>query len=264
MGSPTLYWYPQGATSPEAITIGQRVSDLQVQAGRWRRTTVAGGIPVSGDLGGFRTVRIVKEKLTGAAVIRSLRSLETHLLRGGSVAFSLDHVRTWGGWASSNPQRGDTTVTIDDSAFTAFSSSGAVATGVLITIESPNPEHLREVALVSSVSGNTITLDGSVVQTYDQGPVFIRYQDWYPILTLPPQNLSQASLVTERRLFWDFDVTLIEYPGAIEALAEAYGSLGDGNFSDLDQSPDAIMTIQRAAMQATHLGTSQYGLLGRI
>ena len=250
MGSPTLYWYPQGATSPEAITLGLRVSDLQISAGRWRQTTTAGGVPSNGDLGGFRTVRLVVERRTGSALIRSLRSLETHLLAGGSVAFSLDHDRTWGGWTNVKPERGDTTVTIATSAFGAYSSSGSVNNSVEVTIESPNPEHLREVIGISSVSGRTITIDGTIVQDYRQGPVFVRYADWYPVLTLPPQNLSQAPLVTQRRLSWDFDVTLIEYPGAIEALAEAYGGLTDGTFTGPGKGPDELMTIQRGNIQA--------------
>ncbi len=226
MGSPTLYWYPPGATSPRSFTLGLRLTDLAITDYRDRRTAAPGrGVPVHHDLGGYRTVQLSLERRTTAATIREIRSLAAYLQAGGYLALCLDSAKVWGGWASAAPAAGDTSIYVDTGNAFSSLSSGSLAAGDEITIESPNPELRREFALVSSLAAaRTINLDGSTMQGYSTAPVFVRYADFYPALYVAEDDMDSCAPTSDRRLNWTWDLTLTESPGVIAALAEDHDS----------------------------------------
>lgn len=254
MANSFLWWYPQGATAPTAIDLGRKVSDLQLTPTRDRVDVVpAWGVPAASDLGGARGVRISLESMSGfatadLAIVRKLQALEMHLQRGGFVTFCLDQAKVWGQWTKRLPQAGDTTIVVlrSTAQFAAYNSSGTVAAGDNITIESPNPELLREYHLLSAFSGVTCTPTEPIYNTFQQGPVFVRYADFYPALWLPEGSTGQMLMQSDHRRTWTLDLPLVEYPGAIENLSSFSTALGTG----AAMSSSFTLTMERLQQQA--------------
>ena len=229
MSNPAIYWFPRGTTTPRKVDLGTNISALALLPER----VVSDAAPIGGprtrhDFGGQRSVRLWKSRITSALLVRELRSLTSHLHAGGSVLFCRDPAKLWGGWATARPVAGDTVISIYNNAFAVYA-AGSIAVGDEVTIESPNPEYLQETAVVTGVTGNTITIGAGVIQTYGIGPVFVRFSDLYPVLRVGEGELSSVVPATERRISWEFDASLVELPGEIEALSHIWQSIGAGS-----------------------------------
>lgn len=227
MGNSAIYWYPDGARAPEIIDLGRKLSDLELGSPRFRSDVTPGwGSPVVIDQGGYRTVRIVLERIASGLVTRQLQTLcDSHLRGGGLFSFGLDSAKAWGSWCRLDPQRGDTVLTTYGNRFTAYGTATLEANDEF-TVESPNPEYKRERLLYSSATGPKLTMATAIVQDYDQEPVFVRFADFYPVLRLAPD--APEPMTHDRRLTWTLDLDCEEWPGdlaALEPFAQHLGNL---------------------------------------
>ena len=271
MSDPTLYWYPAGAIVARSLSLGARVSDLQVSDRRDRQTVAPlGSVPVHHDLGGTRQVTITVERRVTSSLIRELRTLCNFLQAGGYVAFCLDPSKLWGGWCRTTlPAAGDTTLLVDTGHVFGAYASGTLVNGDEITIESPNPEYRREWAVVNSASSMSINVSPTVIQDYDTGPVFVRYADFYPALYIDPKSLESSIPISDRRLSWTWSIVATEHPAVIEALAEQAETLlatdhpQAGDTGTIESALSAAHKIGRFTTgQSEHKGTRAM-LLGR-
>ena len=231
MGSPTIYYYPEGGGTFQAITLGTAMNDVQLQPMRSVVDAIGGDIRMNRmDLGGWREVRLIKERISDAAVVRALLNLETHLQRGHPIAFALDADKCWTSWCNVNPAAGDLTLATKGQCL-PYVSGVALANGDNLTIESPNPELMREWLVVSSITGSKITVSSAVLKTYQVGPVMVRHctplgtADTYPALFMSSDQVNQPIITEDHRRNWTLDITLVEYPGALSALAKTAQSL---------------------------------------
>jgi hypothetical protein len=199
-------------------------------------------VAVAWDFGGARVAKFTLARFTGAALIRDLLSLERHLQAGGVCAISLDHDKTFGAWAATRPTTGDTTVILPGgNQFTAFSSSGTIAAGDQISIESPNPEYLVDYDEVTTYAANVVTLTDGIRTSYQESPVFVRYRDFYPVLRLPAGSVGRPLMTHDHRRNWTWDSPLVESPGDIAALQTQAGALGGAS-----QIPGAGISLEAA------------------
>jgi len=268
MANSALWWWPHEATSADKISFPRTLSDIQLGPQRVVYDASAlYGIPLRQDLGGARRIRFVHERLQpvrDATVIQALRSLTTHLQQGHPVSICLDSDKTWGTWARSGAmvEAGDSSILTYGNQFTVLDGTATVANGDEVSIESPNPELTREYRTVSSLSGARLSLGGNVYNTYDLEPVFVRYADFFPVLYLGEDQVDQSHLSQDRRLTWTWDVTLTEYPGAIEALYDSVESLvsetgpKDGALNSLG---DAVTAGYESGMQDAFYARAKWG-----
>lgn len=220
MSTSYIFWWPRGASSFQTIAL-PRTSDLILSDKRSRTDAFPiGGSLLTADLGGWRDVRIISERIpkSSDALIRQLRSLDTHMRAGGSIAFSLSIDGATGAWARAGTTSGAKSITLK--ALSEFPYGGLdFAVDDLVTIESPNPNHFREYGKIAAVSGNVITLEDGLLHSMD-GPVFIRKNDFYPVLFMEAAQAQSAQWLThDHRRNWTVDLTVVEMPGSIQALA---------------------------------------------
>jgi len=220
----------------EVLDFASMFSDLQ-ETDLWRRIDSRGG---DGRVqsyfeGGNQRIRLVKERFRSNTIERMLRSMSSHLGRGGRVGFSLDHAKSWAAYTTGGLSRGDTIVYTGGNAFRAWSASAVIAASDEIVIESPNPEALREIQSVTALGGGTqITISRGAIYTYSL-PKMVRWRDFYPALFLPEDQISKPFLTHDRRLNWTLDITLevdlaiitAGYSDGIAVSEYALGQVGD-------------------------------------
>lgn len=210
MGQPRFYYYPDETGSLEIIDLGEGLSDLQETPGAIATDTYAA------DGKAYRSfqrdtfeVRIVLERFGTPGVSsleRKLLTLQSHLQRGGWVGFSRDHAKAWASMRSGAASRGDTIFYTPGSGFTSWSSSGTLAAGDEVVIESAPPDSRRELSTVSSLSsGGDVTLGAGLIYSYDGHPL-IRWRDFYPTLRLAAGNLRPI-VTHDHRRNWTLDAT---------------------------------------------------------
>ena len=221
MGSAVLIYYPRGSTTHKTITLS-RLSDLIVENRHNRRVSLGmAGKSVVTNLGSFRTVRIVSERITSASLIRDLRALRLHLAAGGRVAFcrDLDKLVAYRG-ASSALVSGATSIPLASTAnvYANWNASAALSAGDEITIEDSNPDLRRDFVRYASLSGATLTASDAVTFGYSS-QTLIRYADLYPVLLLPEG--AAEDMLSEHRRSWTLSLELLEMPAEVNQVSAA-------------------------------------------
>ena len=246
MGDSQLWWYPDGATAAEKIDLKRKLSDLELGTERFRADATPGwGSPIVVDQGGYRTVRIVLERIASGATVRALQSFcDSHAVAGKVFSFSLESAKAWCSWCSVLPQRGDTTLRTYGNRFATAYGAASLAANDEFTVESPNPEYKRERLLYSSASGGVLTMTAAAVQDYLRGPACVRWADFYPALRLAPG--AGEPLTHDRRLNWTLDLECEEWPGDLAALEPRAGMLGS---SGLPGHLAGLVTLDTAVVQ---------------
>ena len=190
---------------------------------------------VSEAQGGFRpqTIRqnVLRVRLTvdrvsvadHAGKARALRTLESHLRRGGVIAVAGDKSKAWAGYATKLPQRSDEVIRTSGNPWSALSgSTQQVAAGDEIVISSASPESYREWQEVDEATYggvDRITLADPVVYSPALLPVLLRHWAFFPALVMEDPNQTDPIVTSEDRgLTYSLDVDLIEH---IPTLARA-------------------------------------------
>lgn len=148
---------------------------------------------------------------------RKLRAMINHLMRGGWVAFSHDHDRTWGSSIAAGPAASTISVTTTGNEFAAFSGSAAIGADDHVLLQSPNPYGKVEHCKVSTYTAGTGTLafaTGAAVQLDHENNTLIRWAGFFPRLVLDPDVAPEPDrmLFDEYRNTWTLDLPLMTQP----------------------------------------------------
>lgn len=165
-------------------------------------------------------VRIVCERFqdeTDGDRERKLRAMFSHLERGGWVAFSYDHARTWASRASTTPGNGDASIVTPGNLFTGFSASAALGTDDHVILQSPSYTAKWEKCAINGVTTpagtETLGLSAANVVALDHvADTLVRWEGFFPRLVLPPGGTTQGALTDEYRNTWTLDLTLWTQP----------------------------------------------------
>ena len=109
-------------------------------------------------------------------------------------------------------------VTTDGNVFAAWNGSAAVAADDVVVIESANPEAHREFCTIDSISGDNLVLSDSVRYMYAESPVSVRYRDFFPVLRWPAGELGSQIVISNRRIAYTLDITLVTDPMGLEGV----------------------------------------------
>lgn len=251
---PYLYWYPAGSRTLATVQLGF-VSDLRpVDTQDAEEVLTGNSAPYRSVFGRARIVPIVKERFTSASLRRDLEAVVNHLRAGGVVGFSLDDSKALAKFGTP-PQSGDTVIALDAAdPWGSWPGTPAFASGDEIRIEQPGRTLRAETVTYSSLTSSDITVS-AVRNTYDTGPVLVRYRDFYPVLRLPAGLANSPDLLThDRRLNYTLSLPLVEYPADLWAFWEAgvkLGSKTDSPFVGGRFSADEFL-----GQRATSVGSS--------
>ena len=249
MGTPRIWWYPAGSSGYETLAL-PRISDCIIDEYRVRQDAEPiGGVPVAADLGSYRGVRIVIERLSvAAAAVNRLRSLDSHLRAGYPIAFTVDSEKAAAGWSLSDLSPRSTSVTLNT--FSPFPFvTGAFATDDLVSVETcSNPSHRRHITQLANVSGTTCTFD-DVVPYGMSGPIFVRHDLFFPVLIMSAAVARDRQwLTSDHRRNWTMDLQLTEYPAAYGLLASTFQELAESEQGGLrtgGRTIDELLREQR-------------------
>jgi hypothetical protein len=256
MGNAALYYYPDSRGTLETIDLGGPLSELTEIPLR----EIGQGVSLLGHpstyvySGGFRVRVSVANVPTlssaGETLHRKLMTLSAHLERGGYVGLAADSATAWAGTIKKGLRRGDTNI---NAGLNRWYTSGTLAAGDEVVIESANPEMLREFNTVSSYSGvsGAMILSEGAAYTYTGAP-WIRHRNFYPALYWPADARSAPIIKSERRMHFTLEMEL-----------EVAWDVMDGVAADLAGSfrtstaSDARVSLESAAanVKATDAGS---------
>lgn len=224
---PSIYWYPTETGNLSRIDLGEQLAALDELPGAMRVSAVAGGVGFHSFLREVFRVRVVLQLFPDAATERALMTLQSHLNRGGVIGFSRNHSKTWCAAQSvASWDRGDTSLLTLGNGFSAFSSSGALADGDPVVVESPLGP-VREYTTANgavSISATTVTVGDGLEYDYPaelpSGVGLVRYRHFWPVLWLPESELGRPIVTSNREITWTLDMTL-EY--SVQAALALWG-----------------------------------------
>lgn len=253
MGNAYAWWYPQEGGTVEAIDLGGPLSDLDDHPA----PTQVGARSVSGHEFSIQTlsdtvVRVSLEDFDDHALYRKLKALEGHLFRGGTFALAADVDKAVAGYLVASPTRGATSLVLGDTPWSTLAPSAVLAANDEVVVETGQPMPRSEIALVSGVSGSTITTGALVHDLIDEPWVLLRHQGFYPGLRLPMAARGRQILSTKRRVVHTFSATFEVPPpfyGAFVDLASA-DVLGSTT-SDGELTIEEILTRDRPTRGGT-------------
>lgn len=216
---PRFNWYPQSGDL-ETLDLNEALTEFDAQQ------VYISDAAQSASHSVYRTafstawqVRIVLERFhdTDGSREAKIRALLDHLERGGWVAFSTDHSRSWATRADAAPQRLDTTTATEGNRFAVFGSGTPLPSiGDHLIIQSPMPGGRIEQVRVQSYNAGTETVTYATggKPVYDHtGDTLIRWRGFFPRLVLPPGATTVGALSAEYQYAWTLDLTLQTTPG---------------------------------------------------
>lgn len=235
---PRFYYYPAPGGSLTTLDLAEQLAALDEIPGMMRADAYAGGVNYASVLQESFRVRVVLQLVpqtttAGAATERALQTLANHLLRGGYVGFSRNHGKTWcsaqgtGAW-----DRSASSIACGGNGFSAWSASGALASGDEVVIESSAHGPYREYHTTSgsvSATASSVGLAETTEYTYPWvmggTPAIVRYRHFWPALWLPEDQIGRPIVTTSRGITWTLDATLAYSAAATAAL---FGGIGSG------------------------------------
>lgn len=201
MGDPVIFWTARGESAVQQISLPW-ITRLDPDPKRFSQEVLPeNGAPLRTDLGGFVEVRVesILDRTQHASTIRRLRSLQSHLQAGGVFGFCADVDKAAGYFTTSAISAGDTAINVQSggSPFSAWNSSGALASDDEIRIIDGNPDQRIHHDLFSSYSNRTLTIqDGS---DFSFGwPALALYRFFYPVLW-PAKEMSNDRPILVRQ-----------------------------------------------------------------
>lgn len=210
---PRFYWYDEEGKSLSTLDAGRplaRIEDIptyDVQDakngyGTAYRTAMAGGM----------RVRLVFQNVpltgtAGEAFEHGLRTLWSHLQRGGRCGFSRNHSKSYAGFSVGMATRGQAYGTSGANAFASYSPSAVLSTNDPIVLETGNPDQRREYHRLNTISGSQFSFSGTTMYN-DLGSYLLRYRWFWPFLYLPQDLVGQNPFSDQYRIHFTFDCTL--------------------------------------------------------
>jgi len=218
VGNAVFWYYPDPDGTLEEVDLGEGISNLFWEPERQAEDAIAGDAGQYRELGwGRLRVFISLERMkSGAALARSLENMQSHLERNGAVAFCADKDKAVAVFAKSTLQRGDQAIFSDGNPFAVFNSSAAMAANDVVCVQTPSMEANREWAdLTTWTSEYSFALNGSangVLYSTDSDVIMVRYQDFFPVLRMPIDQINRNIVTHEHRIGYTLDIQLVEDP----------------------------------------------------
>ncbi len=232
MGTPGIWWYDRGQTSPTKLTLPYLI---RCERQPFRNVVDAEGWQMARhDRSGGQLVRIVSRLNTAdhLADIRLLQTLDTHLRSGGRVAFAGDQAVVYAGRTRAPAKAGDTTLNVTAS-FLPFGTS-TLSSGDELLIQTLQPLHYERNVLsadqAASGTGYSLALSVGLTRDVPEGSIIRQFRT-FPVLYMDARTANSPDrwLADDRypgRIF-EMDLTLTELPYEVAALADAQLASGD-------------------------------------
>jgi hypothetical protein len=209
-----IWYWPDELGTVETVDFDHQLSEADWLPRRHRvdAETVAGRRWMA-DHGAAPRVR-VECRFTDADQRIALECVQDHLQRGGYIGLAAHSDRAWCGYLRTLPRRGDTSLDTGGNVWHT-SGTGTITSGDVLALESANPAAMHQLVTESGgtssgfgAAAEIVGLSGSVLKTYDQGPVWARHELYWPALQLPDDQLSRPLLTSDGRLRWTFTAEL--------------------------------------------------------
>jgi hypothetical protein len=218
-----LYWYPEDDGLVRALDLGIGWRELvAADGGDLVAARSADGQRIVTTFTTMRRVRGLVEYVTDAAVVRELYAIGNHLTRNGVIGLAEEDGATWGGFARSAPEQGETVLKIEDNLWEGWSTAD-LAIGDTVIIQGASPGGKWEEAVLADINGpkRKITLSSGLRYDYSTEPyVFIRDARFWPFLRLQDGALQTAPIRTDHRITWALELELEEPPSRLARAAE--------------------------------------------
>jgi len=237
--SAAFYYYPEGASSLEKITLNARITRLDPSTKAVVDDAYGGDGHFSRSFQGVRRrVRIAIDRVSlltanGKADHRAIQGLLSHLRRGGACGFTADTTKAValypsGGWISN----GQILYTAGN-AFTGWESSAALAAGDEVVVESAPIYGVEEYGYLSAWSATQPTLTDKLNHDYAPLAAIARWHRFFPALRLPADAMDGPLLTNEHGIGWNLDIELevdpmIHLLNQPNGAADTTGSIGGG------------------------------------
>lgn len=233
MGSPSLYWYDLGASTFNTIGLPNL---LRCDRQQFRDVVDAEGYMLARlDRGGGQLVRFASRLNPNTGdlpEIHALMTLDSHLRSGGRVSLVGDSDTAFCSASVVPAAPGATSLVVSAN---VLPYGGTLASGAEILIQTANPLHYERAILQAdaTVTGATVTLtlNTGLLREVPEGSVVRQFRT-FPTLYMDARTANSA----ERWLsddqypgrIYELDLTLVELPYEVAAIASGAGLLADG------------------------------------
>jgi hypothetical protein len=234
VGNAAIIWTPSGATSARVLDLGEPLSDLFWTPEREAAdgVTIVGSTSRALGLGRLRITASLDRMAGGRDLAFQLRTVQSHLERGGRIGLTADIDKAFAAFASAAPRNGDPRL---DWSFQPWAAEvggvKSLTTGDYLAIQTASPEAFRAWIRVGtfSTSGRYLTIAGGagVPGTPAASPVLVRWAYYFPSLSMPEDRLGQQIVSGEHESLHSLDLELVEDWGALSTSADA-GRSGSG------------------------------------
>lgn len=267
MGTPRLYYYPDGGSALETIDLAEELTNIEEMPFVRREDAEAmSGAMSTAILGPMWSVRITLERFgsPGAnAIERQLQALLSHLRLGGRCGVSRDHSKSFCALRSGATGRGWSYVPTGGNGFAAWSVAAAIGAGDEVAIEQAAPGLCSEIRISSGMTGNTVNLSEPTVYEMDgtKGAVWVRWRDFWPVCYMSAEDAKTNPLTHDHRRNYTLNLRLYMAPGEVATVlgADLYESQREYNRI----GPMAVPTLLGSATVANAVPTSLEAALRR-
>lgn len=217
MGNAEFVYYPEPAVTSYRQTIdlqeslGELASDFLIDSAQSLSYTGRVFTTVSRIT---EIVRIQRDRMSGREDLAvQLMTLQSHLSRGHSTAFSANSDKSWGAYLTQPAKSGDTVINVSNNVFRTVMGANIISAGDYIILETENPALVYQIVKVESLtatasSAGTITLSNSLAFDFS-GTVGVRYYRFWPYLKRPAAEVNSNMITNERGFLFSLDVNLI-------------------------------------------------------
>jgi len=249
MGNPTIWYYPDTSGTVIEIDLAD-VSDLEVSTEQFRTTAegLNGSIRTT-NYGVRHRLRLVRARFNGQNtagedLVIALRTLESHLKRGGRFGFALDKDKAWAAFLKTRYASTKTVLQTNGNNF--FNTSATLVSTDIVVLQSANPEGTVEYARVSSLSGDKITLAAGLRNPFMNPPAVIRHRDFYPVMQLNPASVDGSIITTDQRYNYTLDIDAVEDVDSLFKYSGFAGQLTGSSSTSGSRSLSLDTAIKRA------------------
>jgi hypothetical protein len=219
VGFGEIYYYPNTDGGLQRITFDENFSDAhETFDERFGDSATNGDLePARNDWGGRTRVRIIYERFTDLRLVAQLRSLESHLKRNKPIGIAADWNHAYASFANTyTVSPGGLGLQVTGNMFFTWRFVPYPVPGNWnrLCLRSQNPGYIEEKVLAGF---NTATLDclftDPIIYNHENGPVFVRHSDFWPVLYLDPESFDKPLVTTDRWMNWTLDLNLVDAPG---------------------------------------------------
>lgn len=211
MGNAKIWYWPQGGSAIHEIDLGEGLTDMQVTPAHdgTRRRSLAGATYTHTRARLYR-VRFELERFTSWPLWAKLRNLEDHLNRGGWCGVAIDADKAWAAFLSGALYPGRLSLPHGGNNW-GHNTSGTVADGDYVAIDTFGPAGKSEIVTVASVSTLRLVVDSpGLLMPFSEDVVLARHEGYYPYMCAPAGSGAVSILSDNHRQTFSLSMELVE------------------------------------------------------